>query len=179
MRKDLILPALALAGGAGGFFLRRWHWAGAYQPELGLFASGAPSLWALLGLAALLALAFLLLTRAKEGPEDFLPAFGNPGAGQMAVFAAAWLLLMFAGAAGVVDGIRGLRLWRSAPEMYQMSVPAARMLSGGLCALAGFSILFMGRMAYRGELNDAACPPWRGWSGSSPPTSSRASSQSC
>ena len=157
MRKDLILPALALAGGAGGFFLRRRHWAGAYQPELGLFASGAPSLWALLGLAALLALAFLLLTRAKEGPEDFLPAFGNPGAGQMAVFAAAWLLLMFAGAAGVVDGIRGLRLWRSAPEMYQMSVPAARMLSGGLCALAGFSILFMGRMAYRGELNDAAC----------------------
>ena len=54
MRKDLILPALALAGGAGGFFLRRRHWAGAYQPELGLFASGAPSLWALLGLAALL-----------------------------------------------------------------------------------------------------------------------------
>ena len=64
---------------------------------------------------------------------------------------------MFAGAAGVVDGIRGLRLWRSAPEMYQMSVPAARMLSGGLCALAGFSILFMGRMAYRGELRDSAC----------------------
>ena len=82
MRKDLILPALALAGGAGGFFLRRRHWAGAYQPELGLFASGAPSLWALLGLAALLALAFLLLTRAQEGPEDFLPAFGNPGAGK-------------------------------------------------------------------------------------------------
>ena len=36
---------------------------------MSLFASGAPSLWALLGLAALLALAFLLLTRAKEGPR--------------------------------------------------------------------------------------------------------------
>ena len=35
MRKDIVLPALAAAGGAAGFVLRRWQLASAYQPETG------------------------------------------------------------------------------------------------------------------------------------------------
>ena len=54
MRKNIILPALAVAGGAAGFLLRRWQLASAYQPETGLFVPGAPATWALLGLTALL-----------------------------------------------------------------------------------------------------------------------------
>ena len=107
MRKDIFLPALAVAGGAAGFFLRRWQLASAYLPETGLFLRGAPSTYALAGLFALLALALLLLLREKrEGLEDFLPAFGSPDVGQMTVFAAAWVLLLAAGGLGMQDGFR-------------------------------------------------------------------------
>ena len=47
MRKDIFLPALAVAGGAAGFFLRRWQLASAYLPETGLFVHGAPATLAL------------------------------------------------------------------------------------------------------------------------------------
>lgn len=158
MKKDIALPALAVAGGAAGFFLRRWQLASAYQPDTELFISGAPATYALLGLTALLALAFLLLLREKqEGVDDFLPAFGSPDVGQMTVLAIAWLLMFAAGNFGMQAGFRGFRLWRAAPELYQFSIPVSQMLAGGLCILGGFGVLFMGRMAYRWELNDAAC----------------------
>ena len=109
-------------------------------------------------LFALLALALLLLLREKrEGLEDFLPAFGSPDVGQMTVFAAAWVLLLAAGGLGMQDGFRGLRLWKGNPELYQLSIPASQLLAGGLFVLAGFGVLSMGRMAYRGELNSAGC----------------------
>ena len=158
MRKDIALPALALAGGAAGFLLRRWQLASAYLPETGLFVHGAPATYALLGLIALLALALLLVNRKKrEGLDDFLPAFGAPDAGQMTVLAAAGLLLLAAGALGIREGLAVLQLWRAAPEMYQLSTPGAQLLTGVLCIPAGLGILLMGRMAYRGELNGGAC----------------------
>ena len=158
MRNDIVLPILALAGGAAGFLLRWWQLASAYLPETGLFLRGAPSTYALAGLFALLALALLLLLREKrEGLEDFLPAFGSPDVGQMTVFAAAWVLLLAAGGLGMQDGFRGLRLWKGNPELYQLSIPASQLLAGGLFVLAGFGVLSMGRMAYRGELNSVGC----------------------
>lgn len=158
MRKDIALPALALAGGAAGFFLRRWHLASAYQPETGLFVHGAPAAYALLGLTALLTALFLLLLREqREGLDDFLPAFGSPGTGQMTMFAAAWILLFAAGGFGMMDGFKALRLWRASPGAYQLSLPASQLLTGALCVLAGFGVLFMGRMAYRGTLGDQEC----------------------
>ena len=158
MRKDLALPALALAGGAAGFFLRRWQLASAYRPETGLFVRGAPASYALLGLVALLAGLFLFLLRKKlEGLDDFLPAFSSLGAEQMALFAAAWLLLDAAGFLGMMDGFKALRLWRASTDAYQLSLPVSQLLAGGLCVLAGFGALYMGRMAYRGALNDQGC----------------------
>lgn len=157
MRKDILLPALALAGGAGGFLLRRRQLAGAYVPETGLFVHGAPVTLALLGFTGLLALAFLLLVQHREGPEDFLPAFQSPEAGQMAAFAAAWLLMGLAGVLGVRDGFQGIRMWRSAPGLYPLSSPGSQLLAGALCILAGFGVLCMGRMAYRGELGAWEC----------------------
>lgn len=157
MRKDILLPALALAGGMGGFLLRRQQLTAAYVPETGLFVHGAPATLALMGLGGVLALAFLLLVQHKEGPEDFLPAFQSPETGQMSALAAAWLLMALAGGLGMRDGLRGIRMWQSAPELYPFSDPGSQLLAGALCILAGFGVLCMGRMAYRGELGAWEC----------------------
>ena len=138
MKKDITLPALAIAGGVAGFFLRRWQMASAYSPETGLFVHGAPATYALLGLMVLLAAVFFLLVREKrEGLDDYLPAFSSPGTGQMTVLAAAGLLMFAAGGFGLRDGFQALRLWRAFPGMYQLSVPGSQLLTGGLCILAG------------------------------------------
>ena len=159
MRKDIALPALAVAGGAAGFFLRRWQLAAAYQPDTGLFVHGAPATYALFGgLAAVLALILLLLAREKlEGADDFLPAFGSPSAGQMTVLAAAAFLMFAAGGFGMQEGFRTLRLWQAAPESYQLSGPGSQLLTGALCILAAFGVPYMGQMAYRGRINDRVC----------------------
>lgn len=158
MRKDIVLPALAAAGGAAGFVLRRWQLASAYVPETGLFVRGAPATLALLGLAGLLILAFALLVQGDgEGPEDFLPAFGCPEAGQMTVLAAAGLLMMLSGALGLKEGLAGLQMWRTAPELYPMANPGSQLLASALCLPAGLGVLLMGRAAYRDELDDWAC----------------------
>ena len=102
MRKDILLPCLALGGGGAGFLLRRQQLASAYVPETGLFVPGATSTWLLLGLTALLALAFLLLVQGElQGETDYLSVFGSPEAGQMTALAAAGLLLLAAGALGL------------------------------------------------------------------------------
>lgn len=158
MRKDVVLPSLALAGGVAGFLLRRWQLASAYVPETGLFTPGAPATYALLGLTALLGLAFLLLLREKkEGPDGFLPAFGSPDVGQMTVLAAAGLLMMAAGLIGLFNGLRDIQLWQLDPEEYQLSALAAKLLAAALCLPAGNGVLLMGRAAYRGELDNLAC----------------------
>ena len=158
MRKDIALPALAVAGGAAGFFLRRWQLAAAYDPGTGLFVHGAPTTFALLTLFALLALVFLLsVLKKREGIDDFLPAFGNPSVGQMTAFTAAGILVFAAGGLGMREGFRGLQLWQADPSMYQLSIPASRLLAGALCILAGFGVLYMGRMAYRWEMNGVFC----------------------
>lgn len=158
MRKDIALPALAAVGGVAGFLLRRWQLASAYVPETGLFVHGAPATCALLGLMGLLILAFALLVQGdREGPEDFLPAFGCPEAGQMTVMAAAGLLMMLSGALGLKDGLAQLQLWRAAPELYPMASPGSQLLASALCLPAGLGVLLMGRAAYRNELDAAAC----------------------
>jgi hypothetical protein len=158
MRKDILLPALSLTGGAAGFFLRRWQLTSAYRPEEGLFSHGSPATLALLGLIGMLAVIFLLLIWDKgETPEDFLPAFRCPEEGQMALLASAGLLLMAAGALGLWSGLRALQQWRLAPVEYQLSTLSAQLLAAALCLPAGLAILLLGRMTYREELNTAAC----------------------
>lgn len=158
MKNSIALPALAAAGGLAGFFLRRLQLASAYLPDQGLFIHGAPATYILLGLMALLALLFLLLVwRLPLEPDDFLPAFGSPGTGQMTVLAAAGFLMFAAGGLGIQDGFRTFRLWQADPGMYQLSLPAVQLLAGALCVPAGLGVLHMGRMAYRGELNNGGC----------------------
>lgn len=158
MKKYVALPALALAGGVGGFLARRWQLASAYVPETGLFTHGAPATLVLMGLLGLAGVVILLLVLPiKEGPEDFLPAFHSPETGQITILTAAGLLLMITGVLGLWSGLDSLSLWRTYPDQYQMSTLAAQMVASLLCLPAGGGILLMGRMAYRGELNDWAC----------------------
>lgn len=158
MRKDIALPALALAGGVGGFLLRRWQLARAYVPETGLFIHGDAATLALLGLTGLLILAFALLVQGgRKDPEDFLPAFGCPEAGQMTLLAAAGLLMLLSGALGLKDGLAGFQRWQADPGGYPVSNAGAQLAAAVLCLPAGLGVLLMGKAAYRRELDDWAC----------------------
>ena len=88
MRKEIILPGLALGGGLAGFGLRRWQWLSAYDAQTQLYLHGAPATFALLALTALLVLAFLALCHGKRRPEGFLDAFFCPSPGFMGLMAA-------------------------------------------------------------------------------------------
>ena len=43
MRKDILLPGVAVVGGAAGFLLRRWELSTAFEPDTGLPVAGAPA----------------------------------------------------------------------------------------------------------------------------------------
>lgn len=151
MRKDILLPGLALAGGVLGFGLRRWQLASAYDPDTQLFLHGAPATWALMALVLAAALALLVLGRGGKLPKDFLPACQCPSAGHMAVTAAAAFLFLGAGVFGLLEGMDQLALWRSAPGTYLLTYPAALLLCACLSFPAGAAVLLLGRASYRGD----------------------------
>ena len=157
MRKDIALPGLALAGGAACFVLRKWQLSAAFHPETGLFTHGAVSTYALLGVTFVLLLLFLVsLGGCRKVPEDFLPAFGSPEAGQMTLWAAAGLLMVAAGLVNLMEGAQMLQLWQLTPaadrDPTQFTLTAARLLCALLCFPSGAAVLLMGRSAYRWEL---------------------------
>ena len=71
--KRVLLPALALCGGAAGFCLRKWQWLSAYDRETELFIEGAPATYALLALLAVVAVALLVLGKMLKQEEINLP----------------------------------------------------------------------------------------------------------
>lgn len=165
MRKDILLPGLALAGGVLGFGLRLVQWSWAYDPGTELFQS-SPVTLALLALAALLAILFLTPGKAAHIPEDYLPAFRAPSTLHMTLMAAAAFLFFGAGALGLLEGMDQLSLWRMGVSA-MVTYPAALLLGAVLCFPAGLAILLLGKAAYRGEVSGAtsllACfPPFAG-----------------
>ncbi len=163
MRKDILLPGLALAGGALGFGLRRWQLASAYDREAQLFRSGAPATWALLAVLVLLALALLppVWKLRSGGDGDFLTLFRCPSALFMTVMAASGFLFLGAGLLGPLDGMETLAAWRADVEAARLvgstpppaTYPASLFLCAALCFPSGAAALLLGRAAYRGELN--------------------------
>ena len=81
MLRVILLPALAVVGGVGGFFLRRWELATAFEAETGLAIPGAPATLALIVLSVAVAAAFALLCRGKHsqlgGYDDAFAARGS------------------------------------------------------------------------------------------------------
>lgn len=163
MRKDILLPGLALAGGALGLGLRRWQLASAYDRETQLFRPGAPATWALLAVLVLLALTLLpLIWRLRPGGDgDFLAVLRCPSTPFMTVMAASGFLFLGAGLLGPLDGMEELAAWRADVEAARLvgstpppaTYPASLFLCAALCFPAGAAALLLGRAAYRGELN--------------------------
>jgi len=156
MRKDILLPSLALAGGAAGFGLRLLQMSRVYDPETQLFRPGSPLTFALLGLVLLLALLFLLPGKALRSPDDFLPAFRAPTPFHMTIMAASAFLFFGAGVLGLLEGLEKLSLWRLSPESFLVTYPISLLLGAALCFPAGLATLILGRTAYREELSPAS-----------------------
>ena len=80
MRRALILPVTAIAGGAAGFFLRRLELATAFEPDTGLPIPDMPVTWALIALSAAVAVLLLLLSLgAGRGMEGATTRPSRPG----------------------------------------------------------------------------------------------------
>ena len=149
MRKDILLPALVLAGGGLGAGLRRWQLTTGYDPQTFLFSPGHPAAWAIPLVTAAVVLALLVLLRRAKGLTDFSSAFRCPHSAYMAGMAASGLLLLLAGVLGLLEGMEQLSLWRAAPDAHLLTYPISLLLCALLCFLAGPAQLLVGRGAYR------------------------------
>lgn len=128
MRKEILLPALAVGGGAVGFGLRRWELATAFEPDTGLPIAGMPATWALLALTAGMILVLALLCRdgygglsGREGDHAF-DARGNTLYAAAAILSA-FLLLGAAAAIGAAL-LRRERLLFTRPILAVLAVCA-------------------------------------------------------
>ena len=159
MRKEIVLPSLAVGGGIVGLLLRRWELATAFEADTGLVTPNMPSTWALIIWSALLAAAFILLCRGKHrsfagGYDAAFAAKGNT------VYITAMVLAAFLLLASAVLNYMGI------PAAYAEAVAAARAgnaqgtplfnvlpraILGALAAVSFFCVLSTGRHNYRGE----------------------------
>lgn len=159
MRKEIMLPALAVAGGAVGFAFRRWELSAGFEPETGLAIPGAPSAVALMALSAAVAAALLFLCRGKHrsfsgGYDAAFAARGNT------VYLTAMVLAAFLLLVSAVTNFFALPV---AYAQAQAAVAAGngqssplfavlpRALLGILSAVSFFCVLSTGRNNYRGQ----------------------------
>ena len=131
MLKVILLPLLAVAGGVGGFFLRRWELSTAFEAS-GLAIPWAPATVVLIVWSVVFALAFALLCRGQKNElKDYSSAFsarGNWAYLVVTAFAAACLLV--AGAFGLMGELGGF----DRPSLL-------RLLLWAMCILSFFCVL--------------------------------------
>lgn len=146
MRKDFLLPALAVAGGGAGFLVRIWQMNTAFDEQAQLFQSGSPATMALLALLGLLAVLFAVLLRGGTQPEDYDRAFYCPSPGYMTLMAAGGFLLLAAAAFGLLEAREQMALWRAGYAIF----PVMMAVSVLLCLPGGAAALALGKGNYRG-----------------------------
>ena len=109
MRKEILLPAVAVAGGGAGFVLRRWELATAFESDAGLPIPGAPATLALIALSVAMAAVLALLCRGKypsfTGYDEAFQAKGNTLYATAMVLSA--FLLLGAAALMVLSFVQG------------------------------------------------------------------------
>jgi len=158
MRNHIILPAAALVSGAVGFVLRALQWTAAYDAAQERFVSGSVISMALTALLVIFAVLFLLTSlRCAPKEKQFPLACGDPL--YMMLMAAGGFLFFGAGALGLLEGMEQLQLWRSGLSSDPSSYPIALLLCGGLCFVAGFCVLIMGKYGYRPAEGKSASLP--------------------
>ena len=154
MRKELVLPVTAIAGGAIGFFLRRLELATAFEPDTGLPIQGMPVTWALIALSAAVAVVLLLLClgvgKGFEGGYDQAFQARDAAPYMMGMTAGAFLTA----AAGVLLLLKLPRLYAEASletSGFPMFSLVPMVLLAVLCLCSAWSMLMLGKNNYRGE----------------------------
>lgn len=159
MRKEIILPGVAVAGGLAGFLIRRWELATAFEPDTGLAIPHMPATYALLILCAGMALVLALLCRGKHSafPGGYDQAFAAKG---NTLYITAMVLSAFLLLGAAVFQVLEL------PRAYQEAVASLTLSQGRgnpllsvlprallalLCAASCFCVLSTGKNNYRGE----------------------------
>jgi len=138
MKKELILPALALLGGAAGFGLRRWELAAALDPKTGLMAMDCPATWLLIALTAALGAVLTVLSRGA-GARKLTPQqrFQAPDSVYILLVVVSAMLLLVSAGAGAMRNSGAVR--------FEIGTVVLAVLS----VLAGVSQLALGKQVYR------------------------------
>lgn len=151
MKKELVLPGLAVLGGAAGFALRLWQRSAAVDPWSGIVQLTHPATLGLIALSVLLALVLLVLVQKAGDPEEPARPFVCPSSVYMTLMASAGLLLLAAGGLGLMQTLSSYQQLRAeVPLDVPVAFPAMEALCAILCLPAGASALIFGRYNYRG-----------------------------
>lgn len=140
MRKEYLLPGLALIGGGAGFALRHWQLTTAFEPDTGLPIAGLPAPMALVVFSLIMALLLALCTGRVHriyGKEDVI----FPAQGSFLYL----LCLMGAGALTAMAGV-GLLMFQ-----FRGAMNPVQLILGVLCILAAFAFAALGRLHYLGR----------------------------
>ena len=147
MRKSVILPGVAVAGGLVGLFVRRVYLAHGFEAGTGLPISGAPSLWAMVLVSAAVAAALLVLSRGKHRKFDqcYTGAF-SPDTTPLLSGALAGAVLL------AIGGFLALAAWAGSPRtlLGQRTMSIAWAGLGVLSLLAAAGIYFVAQKMRRG-----------------------------
>lgn len=132
MRKEIVAPAVAVAGGGVGFALRRWGLSAGFEADTGLPISGAPSHLALIALSVAVAAVLALLCWGKKpafiGYGQAFQAKGSTlyaAAGTLSAF-----LMLLGGAMMLAQPLLGGEL------VFTRLITGALALAAGLCVAA-------------------------------------------
>ena len=141
MRKELILPAVAAAGGAAGFAQRRWGLTAGFEADTGLPVLGSPSTMALIAFSVVMAAVLLLLVQQKpHALAEGVPAFASKGNTLYAVVTVLAAFLMLASAV--------MNVWL----FFTREITAlTRLVLAALCVAAFACILITAQRNLRGE----------------------------
>ena len=137
MRKSVLLPALAVAGGIVGLLVRRVYLANGFEVGTGLPIAGAPSLWAiaLVAVAVVVVLAVLSAGKHRNFDRCYAEAF-LPRSPLCLTFQLAGVVLL------AIGGFLALAHWVQSPvtDLGQRTVSIAWAGLGILALLAAAGI---------------------------------------
>ena len=140
MRKEIVAPAVAVAGGGVGFALRRWGLSAGFEADTGLPISGAPSHLSLIALSVAVAAVLALLCWGKK------PAFTGYG---QAFHAKGSTLYAAAGTLSAFLMLLGGAMMLAQPLLGGELV-FTRLITGALALAAGLCVAATVRDNYRG-----------------------------
>lgn len=131
MRKEIIVPAVAVIGGGVGFALRRWGLDTGFEPDTGLPIPGAPATMALIALSVVMVVLLALLCwsgkTAFSGYGQAFQAKGNTLYATAGVISG--FLLLGAGVLLAAEPAMGGEL------VYTRLITAALALVAGVCVV--------------------------------------------